>query len=125
MCRTPSTPDTATVFDGLGDLRFQSSAGAAPIALYGDREQRDIGARQPVTAQLGKADPSEHQEKSKTRWQAEDYGSTMPRYSSPSAYPRSIEFLGKTSSDWCCACSEEGASVGHDVSPTSRPSGFP
>src|SRR6266849_8132865 len=37
----------------------------------------------------------------------------MPRYSEPSAYPRSIEFLGEHGLD-LVAVMQRGASVGHD-----------
>src|ERR1700680_291644 len=42
-----------------------------------------------------------------------DFGSTMPRYSEPSAYPRSIEFLGEHGLD-LVAVMQRRASVGHD-----------
>src|SRR6267143_661941 len=41
------------------------------------------------------------------------FGSTMPRYSEPSAYPRSIEVLGEHGLD-LVAVMHRGASVGHD-----------
>src|ERR1700716_3550725 len=41
------------------------------------------------------------------------FGSTMPRYSEPSAYPRSIEVLGEHGLD-LVAVMQRGASVGHD-----------
>src|SRR3982074_355983 len=37
----------------------------------------------------------------------------MPRYSKPSAYPRSIEFLGEHGLD-LVAVMQRGASIGHD-----------
>src|SRR6202049_1168225 len=42
-----------------------------------------------------------------------DFGSTMPRYSEPSAYPRSIEVLGEHGLD-LVAVMQRTASVGHD-----------
>src|ERR1700680_2926321 len=42
-----------------------------------------------------------------------DFGSTMPRYSEPSAYPRSIEVLGEGALD-LVAVMQRRASVGHD-----------
>src|ERR1700733_2950547 len=42
-----------------------------------------------------------------------DFGSTMPRYSEPSAYPRSIEVLGAGGLD-LVAVMQRGASVAHD-----------
>src|SRR6266550_2836747 len=41
------------------------------------------------------------------------FGSTMPRYSEPSAYPRSIEVLGEHGLD-LVAIMQRGASIGHD-----------
>src|SRR5580658_4658581 len=41
------------------------------------------------------------------------FGSTMPRYSEPSAYPRSIEFLGEHGLD-LVAIVQRAASIGHD-----------
>src|SRR6266403_5204689 len=40
------------------------------------------------------------------------FGSTMPRYSEPSAYPRSIEFLGEHGLD-LVAVMQRGASIRH------------
>src|ERR1700680_1560393 len=42
-----------------------------------------------------------------------DFGSTMPRYSEPSAYPRSIEVFGEHGLD-LVAVMQRRASVGHD-----------
>src|ERR1700680_2335544 len=42
-----------------------------------------------------------------------DFGSTMPRYSEPSAYPRSIEVLGETGLD-LVAVMQRRAGIGHD-----------
>src|ERR1700686_1787807 len=42
-----------------------------------------------------------------------DFGSTMPRYSEPSAYPRSIEVLGEHGLD-LVAIMQRRASIGHD-----------